>query len=36
MNIYGLMMFDNLIAPSAQDDVASRPLGKKFRKLRFR
>ena len=35
MNIYGLVMIDNLIAPAARDDVASRPSGKKFRKLRF-
>jgi hypothetical protein len=25
MNIYGLVMIDNLIAPAARDDVASRP-----------
>jgi hypothetical protein len=35
MNIYGLMMIDNLIAPAAPDDVASRPPGKKFKFLRF-
>ena len=35
MNIYGLMMIDNLIAPAAPDDVASRPRRQEVQKTTF-
>jgi hypothetical protein len=36
MNIYGLVMIDNLIAPAAQDDVASRPPARSSENYVFR
>ena len=35
MNIYGLVMIDNLIAPAARDDVASRPPRQEVQKTTF-
>jgi hypothetical protein len=36
MNIYGLVMIDNLIAPAARDDVASRPPARSSENYVFR